>query len=88
MPRAPNFSAFRRVSSNFDRVCVWIEGEDASSATGDGERQPAVAAADLEDARVSEVRHPLECREVRSFGIEDARPIHSAVVGISGDALA
>jgi len=54
----------------------------------DGHGQPAVTATDLEDACVGEVGHAFERREMRSLGIEDARPIHSGVVGVGGDALA
>ena len=65
------------LSRGFDGVFVRIKGEDACGMLRDRHRQPAVATADLEDACAGEVDYPFERREVRSFGIEDARLIQS-----------
>jgi hypothetical protein len=60
----------QRVACSLDRFLVGVEGEHACRLLGDPERQAAVAAADLEDARAGEVGQAPQCGEMGSFRVE------------------
>ena len=61
-----------RGSGSCHGVRVRIEREHARGALRDAGRQPAVAAADLDDACSGEVLQPAQRREMGSFGVEHA----------------
>jgi hypothetical protein len=74
----------QEAARSLDRVGVGIEGEHASRFGGDAERQPAVAAAQLQHALVAEVCEAAQRRNVLALGVEHAgdRPVSVHALGL------
>lgn len=63
----------KRTARAFDRLRVRVEGKHVRCVLGDGNGEPAVAAAELEHTTVAKVAETAQCGEVRSFGVEHRR---------------